>query len=59
MTLNGKQFREMFTTVAHDQRWPDVVAGIPGHFFVVLLHTKSLNDWSFDRIVCVLVTFNQ
>ena len=47
----------MLTAVAHDQRWPDVVAGIPGLFFV-LLHTKSLNDWSFDRIVCVLVTFN-
>ena len=31
MTSNGKQFtvtREMLTTVARDQRWPDVVAGM-------------------------------
>ena len=35
MTSNGKQFtitREMLTTVARDQRWPDVVAGISARF---------------------------
>ena len=32
---NGKQFTvtcEMFTAVARDQRWPDVVSGISAHF---------------------------
>ena len=35
MTPNGKQFtvtREMLTAIAHDQRWPDVVAGISARF---------------------------
>ena len=35
MTSNGKLFtvtREMLTIVAHDQRWPDVVAGISVRF---------------------------
>ena len=35
MKANGKQFtftHEMLTAVAHDQRWPDVVAGISARF---------------------------
>ena len=36
----------MLTTVAHDQRWPDVVAGILSFFkfcfYFVLLYNKSL-----------------
>ena len=35
MTSNGKQFTvtpEMLTAVAHDQRWPDVVARISACF---------------------------
>ena len=35
MTSNGKQLtvtHEMFTAVARDQRWPDVVAGISARF---------------------------
>ena len=53
MTSNGKQFtitREMLTTAARDQRWPDDVTGISAGFFktcfcFVLLDKKSLNDW--------------
>ena len=53
MKSNGKQYtvtREMFITVAHDQRWPDVAPLISAcfwKFFFVLLCDKSLNDWSF------------
>ena len=55
MTLNGKQFtvtREMFSAVARDQRWPDVVDKISAHFskFAFVLfgynNNESLNDWS-------------
>ena len=50
--LTARSF--MLTTVARDQKWPDVVAVISAHFskfaFVlfcfVLLCNKSLNDWS-------------
>ena len=37
MTSNGKQFtitREMLTSVARDQRWPDVVAGMSARFSI-------------------------
>ena len=54
MTSNEKQFtvtREMLTTVARDQRWPDVVAGISAHFSkicfcFVSLYNFTLNDCS-------------
>ena len=59
MTSNGKQCtvtgREMLKAVARDQRWPDVVAGISAGFSkfafvsVVLLCSKSLNDWSLGE----------
>ena len=48
LTSNGKQFtvtREMFTAVARDQRWPDVVAGISARFskfaFVLLCYITN------------------
>ena len=53
MKSNGKQHtvtREMFITVAHDQRWPDVstlISACSSKFAFVLLYDKSLNDWSF------------
>ena len=57
MTSNGRQFtvtREMLTTVARDQRWPDVVAGISARFlkfaFVLCCYgNKSLNGWSLGK----------
>ena len=39
MRSNGKQFtvtREMLTDVACDHRWPNVVAGIPARFYLLL-----------------------
>ena len=56
MTSNGKQFtvtREVLTTVAPDQRWPDVVAGISARFskfafvlFCIGNHTVSSSIWN-------------
>ena len=57
MTSNGTQFtvaREMFTTVACDQRWPDVVAEISVHFskcaFVLFCHITNHLTLSLPRV---------
>ena len=50
MTSNGKQFtvtREMLTAVARD-RW-NLSAVFKFYFCFVLLHNKSLNDWSLGE----------
>ena len=57
MTSNGKlvtETREMLTTVACDQSWPDIVARISLRFLkfcfcFVLLYNELLNDWSLGE----------
>ena len=56
MTSNGKlvtETREMLSTVACDQSWPDIVARISLRFlkfaFVLFCYNKLLNDWSLGE----------